>query len=370
MAFKREYTQKHTMDIVRASSKANLGYTGKWERLDVEDLIDLVMKAKTCRKAMNEVVFALFPYIQRAAYRGAKSNVSVAVNEEDLFQSAYFGLAKAVEKYDPKMLNENGKSMSFTTYFTHWLKQSISREASNTGNLVRIPVHVKQMKNTITRNYKEYCSDLGIQEQSIARLDPKFLQQFAREPHNSISGITVLQEWMNACELSVSLDGPISNSDDNTDSMYELVGGEISTEDEVIKTSESEDMYHKLMMLPQRKRLIIFMRFGMGPFESLTLDEIGKLIGLTRERVRQIESISLRILKGRFYREKTNDTFKHSSIGNSKSDIISSDILARLTPEQIEYLLTEDEAQALYKTVDGFEPNLDDEPEEGTTHEK
>lgn len=362
---KRTNLQRTAVEAVRASAKANLGEADGYKQLDQEELVQLVLKAKTCVKARNEVVFALFPYIQRQAYKMARTQGNNQIDTDDMFQAAYFGLAKAIEHYDPELKNEYGRSMSFTTYFTHWLKQSTMRELMNTQHSIRIPVHVMQMWRTILKNYKAYCSERGIVEQDIARLDAEFLVQFAVEPHKSVNSIKSLQQWLVRGHHVNSLDNAPSDFEDGEGSYHDIVTDGLNTEDEVLVSSSNSDMYHQIMLLPQRKRLIIFFRFGMGPFPEKTLDEVGQLLGLTRERIRQIESSALRLLKSRLARIKHLETYTNERICNGRNDVIPSDILVKLSPEQLKYLLTEDEALALMKTVDGFEPILNDTPEEG-----
>ena len=134
-----------------------------------------------------------------------------------------------------------------------------------------------------------------------------------------------------------------------------------SIEDKNTKSPEQDLLFgldqklvtDEIMKLPQRKRLVIMMRFGVGPFSEHTLSDVGDILDLTRERIRQIESLSLRMLKNWLGRK--GDEYAGTMIsksGSTKKDIVTSDILKNFTEEQIKYLLTEQELENLYKTVD------------------
>lgn len=342
-------------DFVRNCSKIKSGNESGYTKLSKQELIDLVIQAKTCPKAMEKVLFAVFPYIRQITGRLHIPSNTNSMDNDDVFQSSIFGLIRAVEKYDPNVLNDQGQSMSFTTYATHWIKQTAGRSIDNGAQLIRLPCHITKMYRSVSKRYKEWCMDNDEIPQKFEALDPKFLGQFLSDTE-TLSSITYMQDWLIKGNVFDSLDeiydfGENGIGDSKIDS---ITSEDITLNPEVGVSAflENEETLNQIRKLPQRKRLVIYLRFGIGPFDDYTLQEVGDIIGLTRERVRQIEEISLRMLRGWF---KRNDEFAGKMISSSRSgraDIVSSDILMKFTPEQIKFLLSEDELENLRKTVD------------------
>ena len=206
---------------------------------------------------------------------------------EDLINEGNFGLIRAIERF------ETIREVSFSTYAHIWIKQSITRAIANKSNMVRIPVHVLEQINKMNRiereleainnkvRVEEVCSLMEINEEKYYKL--KEIQHcFLHEV--SLNGKITVE---NANDEIIDFI-PAMNSD-----YIEVHSVEdIALLHERLKVIESE-----LNQLPERERKIVILRFGLEDGEPKTLEEVGKVIGVTRERIRQIEAKALKKLR-------------------------------------------------------------------------
>lgn len=337
-----------------AKSKFGNGY----KKLPKQELIDLVIKAKTDPKAMERVLVAVFPLLMQKvrghSYNGLHSNTN-----DDLFQTAFFGLKKAVDNYDPEILNDEGQSMSFTTYLTHWVDQSIRREMGNTEHLVRMPIHVLSILSSIKRGVKNHYRQIGKEEpRSLKHLDIKFLRQFLSESNQKFGDDTIMNalSWMDSCETMISLD--MTSFDDSDETLGSNIAAPQdsgsfyqSVEDSMGHEQKADGLGKLVYSLKPRLRMVIMYRFGLNGFPEMTLDEVGKKLGVTRERIRQIETLALRTIKGRVSSMRNNGKLKYDSIQTDRKSIEFFDSLNKiLTNEEIQRLLTRDEYK-FYQTL-------------------
>ena len=204
-----------------------------------------------------------------------------SVDMLDLIQAGNIGLIKAVEKYDYK------KGFKFSTYATWWIKQSITRYIDDCENTIRIPVHLHQRINFVKRKKQELANVLQ------------------REPS--------MEELAEVCELEVdkvldilkrdknivSLDTPIKEDEDS--SLVEFIPSDAHFGDVVIHEVEQNNLREKidevLTDLSDQEQQVLRMRFGLDDDTPKTLEEIGKVFGVTRERIRQIEAKAIRKLR-------------------------------------------------------------------------
>ena len=228
-------------------------------------------------EAKEKFINANYRLVVSIAKRYRKESVDML----DLIQAGNIGLIKAVENYDYK------KGFKFSTYATWWIKQSITRYIDDCENTIRIPVHLHQRINFVKRKKQELANVLQ------------------REPS--------MEELAEVCELEVdkvldilkrdknivSLDTPIKEDEDS--SLVEFIPSDAHFGDVVIHEVEQNNLREKidevLTDLSDQEQQVLRMRFGLDDDTPKTLEEIGKVFGVTRERIRQIEAKAIRKLR-------------------------------------------------------------------------
>lgn len=229
----------------------------------------------TCDGATEELVFAHLSYMRRETAKMARADE----DPEELFQEAYFGLRRASERFDPE------RGIRFYLYALLWIRQRISRWRADQGSLIRVPVHRAQL-NAKIMTYAE-----------------EFERTHSRSPTDSELSTATGCEVDMIKSLESALSEPIW-----FDQVAVAIPSPVEAPDETMLRSQVATMVNReLDELPEREQAVIRMRFGIGRDSEMTLEEIGQIYSVTRERIRQIEAKGLERLKHpsrrRFWRE-------------------------------------------------------------------
>jgi RNA polymerase primary sigma factor len=209
----------------------------------------------------------------------AKRHMGRGLSFMDLIQEGNIGLLKAVDKFD------TSKGCRFSTHASWWIQQAISRAISNTGRTVRIPAHLVETINKMKRVASELTVKNGYEP------SPKELADALDTDEETI------KHWFKISEDIVSLDVKIKDDEDGT--IGELIEDKsLSNPIGNILLEEQKEIFKNVLdTLTQRESDILQYRYGLKTDEPKTLEEIGGIYGLTKERIRQIESAALRKLR-------------------------------------------------------------------------
>lgn len=248
--------------------------------LNAEKEIELGKRIQSGDKeAFNELVSANL----RLVVSVAKKYVGRGLDFLDLIEEGNLGVIRAAEKFDPDM------GYKFSTYATWWIKQAINRAIGDQSRTIRIPIH---MHDSINR-YNAACEKLY---RSLGRIPTD--EEVARDMDVSLEKI----ENIRSAEYNlVSLEAPIAADKETT--LKDFVKDEtfVTPEMNIEQISDSEVVSKLLEGCTDREKMIIFLRFGLNGDEGQTLESIGKSLGITRERVRQVEAKLLKKFHNRLF---------------------------------------------------------------------
>ncbi len=278
------FQKKMETQIVAPSFEHNKDYLSDYREGNNPNALDSLIKAN--RGLVDKNIRRYTGYLNSS------------IQEEDLKQWGYMGLMKAAERYNPSM------DTQFSTYATFWIRQTITRGVMDTGTTVRIPVHLGEKIRKIARKEKESNQNFG--EIRVSWI----CQELEMDEDAYYEAIQI----RNTFQYSVSIDTPIGVDGDTT--IGEMLPDKEGDIEKKLAMDFLREEFEKVFdTLTDKEECILRLRFGFDTGKSKTLEEVGQVYGVTRERIRQIESKVLRKLRKPKYKKMLSD-FYYTKGGN------------------------------------------------------
>ena len=248
--------------------------------LEEQELKDILDQIKIGKKITDEAKSRMAKSNLRLVVSIAKRYTNRGLPFLDLIQEGNIGLMKAIDKF------EFEKGYKFSTYATWWIRQAISRAIADQARTIRIPIHMIETINRINKIIRKNLQESGKEPD---------LDTIAREVGLSVDKV---KNVIKITKEPVSLETPVGDEDDGRFGDFIEDKTSISPSDAILKDDLRGQIESVLEQLNEREKAVIKLRFGIMDDESdRTLEEIGKELSVTRERVRQIESSAIKKLK-------------------------------------------------------------------------
>jgi RNA polymerase primary sigma factor len=275
-----DQAQKPELDLTVEPSldslRLYLRSIGRVELLTAEEEVELAQRIEkgdmAAKRHMVEANLRLVVSI-------AKGYLGRGLSFLDLIQEGSLGLIRAVEKFDYR------RGYKFSTYATWWIRQAVTRAIADKARTIRIPVHMVEKLNR------------------VAHVERQLVQRLGREPepHEIAAELKVsvreVRDILRVAQMPISLEKPVGDEEESE--LRDFVADDATEEpfEAATENLQREDIQKALDALPERERQVIELRYGLRGHEPLTLEEVGRAFGVTRERIRQIENNTLKKLK-------------------------------------------------------------------------
>jgi RNA polymerase primary sigma factor len=268
-------TDGEDANVVDDSVKMYLKEIGKIDLLEPEEERIIAQKMAEGDEDAKET---LINSNLRLVVSIAKKYMNRGLSLLDLIQEGNIGLIKAVDKFDYT------KGFKFSTYATWWIRQAITRAIADQARTIRIPVHMVETINKLTRIQRQLVQDLG-REPTTEEL----AEAMGMEPAK-------IREIQKISQDPISIDKPVGEEEDSH--LVDFISNDelAAPEEEDARNLLKEDLIKALGTLTERERKVIELRFGLKDGVPMTLEQVGKKLGVTRERIRQIEAKAIRKL--------------------------------------------------------------------------
>jgi len=268
--------QEETRDVAIDALQLFLKDIGKVELLTAAQEVELAKRIERgdhgAKQAMVEANIRLVVSI-------AKRYRNQGLPFLDLIQEGTIGLVRAAEKFDYR------KGFKFSTYATWWIRQAVARALADKARTIRLPVHVVERLNKIVPAERRLRADLGRQPTSA---------EIGREIALAANDVEQIRR---SAQAPLSLEQPVGDEDGSEIGAFLTDASRSLPDEEAELTMQKENLHRILGKLATRQRQILELRYGLDGQEPRTLDEVGRIFNVTRERIRQIENQSLAILR-------------------------------------------------------------------------
>ena len=261
------------------SVKSYLKEIGRYPLLEYKEEVELAKKIELGGAIGEKAKKDLANSNLRLVVNNAKRYINRGLSLQDLIQEGNVGLLKAVEKFDYR------KGFKFSTYGTWWIKQAITRAIADQARTIRVPVHMVESMNKVRKAQRELTTMLDHNPSA---------EEIAEQLNMPVEKII---EVLKISQDTVSLESPVGDENDSQLGDFLEDTTFVSPEEQVSAKMLREALDEVLGTLTDREEQIIRLRFGFDDNKSRTLEEVGDIFGVTRERIRQIESKALRKMR-------------------------------------------------------------------------